>query len=609
MNRNAPSQETHLSQKGKSIAVLPFINRSSDPDNEYFSDGMTEEIINALAKIKGLKVTSRTSSFFFKNKEIPLRQIGQELNVAIILEGSIRIAGNKMRLTAQLVDVAEDYHFWSESFNRPMDDIFAVQDEISLLIADRLREHVGHFEIEGQLADNYEIPVETYKSYLKGRYHILKMTKPDLDKGMAILKRVIQEQPNFALGYLGIHLAYTLIGTIGLMPAMEAFQKGQAFLDKAIELDDTLPESQLQLSYVAFFQEWDFLAGLEHLHRSFESRPTVEYYQSMASVLVPKLKFDAAQTYIETAIQLDPFSSINYHLQGFIYYAQEKYDQAIECFDKALQLSPGFMASTLYKGQALLLSGQISRGLAYFEGLPADEKDVVQLGGTTLAFAAMGEVEKAEKGIIQLEAKLQSDMMERVINFLILCQMTLGKEQKVLDLLEQALGYRLPMLLYLNIDPFLKPLRQNSRFQGFVQQIFGEETPFQAPQKKYKKAILDIALVEEYKQQLESLMREEKPYLDPDLTLRTLAERMDIPPNQLSRLLNEGFDKNFSEFVNTYRLESFKIKVADPSFQHLTILGLAYESGFNSKTVFNGFFKKMMGQTPSAYQKALKAKS
>ncbi|MFT6321364.1 MAG: TolB-like protein/class 3 adenylate cyclase, partial [Granulosicoccus sp.] len=159
----------------KTIAVLPLVNMSADADNEYFSDGMTEEIINALAKIKGLKVTSRTSSFFFKNKKIPLSQIGEELNVATILEGSIRLSGNKMRITAQLINVKDDFHFWSETFDRSIDDIFAVQDEISLLIADRLREHLGHFELGSHLVDDLNIPIEVYKKYLKGRYYLMKL--------------------------------------------------------------------------------------------------------------------------------------------------------------------------------------------------------------------------------------------------------------------------------------------------------------------------------------------------------------------------------------------------------------------------------------------------
>ena len=149
--KDVPKKET------KTIAVLPFVNMSSNPENEYFSDGMTEEIINALAKIKGLKVTSRTSSFYFKNKNIPISKIGQDLNVSTILEGSIRLSGKKMRITAQLIDVVDDFHFWSETFNRSVEDIFAVQDEVSLLIADMLREHIGHFDTDDQLVPALDI--------------------------------------------------------------------------------------------------------------------------------------------------------------------------------------------------------------------------------------------------------------------------------------------------------------------------------------------------------------------------------------------------------------------------------------------------------------------
>ena len=227
-------------EQTKTIAVLPFVNMSSNADNEYFSDGMTEEIINALAKIKELKVTSRTSSFFFKNKNIPIEQIGKELNVSTILEGSIRLSGNKMRLTAQLIDVKEDAHFWSETFDRSMEDIFAVQDEISLLIADKLREHLGHFEIGDHLVAASDISVENYKLYLKGKYHLLKMNKPNLEKAISILEQVIVAQPNFALAYLGVHQGYAILGTTGQVAAEEAFAKGQPFLDKAIELDKDL---------------------------------------------------------------------------------------------------------------------------------------------------------------------------------------------------------------------------------------------------------------------------------------------------------------------------------------------------------------------------------
>jgi adenylate cyclase len=601
-------ERSQLKGKGtrqtKTIAVLPFVNMSSSEDNEYFSDGMTEEIINALAKIKELKVTSRTSSFFFKNKNIPIAQIGKELNVSTILEGSIRLAGNKMRITAQLIDVAEDFHFFSETFDRSLEDIFAVQDEISLLIADKLREHIGHFEIADHLVEDPQIPVEAYNLYLKSRYHILTMRKGDIEKGISILEEVIEKEPHFTLAYLGVHLGYILLGTLGFVPANEAFVKGQTYLEKAIALDENLPETQLNLSYISFIGKWDFAEAYRHLNKSYEIRPSVEYYQSMASVLVAEGKFKAALNYIETALQLDPFSEINHHLKGFIFYGQEKYKEAIEQYEKSISLKPDSHLSKLELGQSLLLMGRTKEGLVYFQNFPADEPGgLTKLGGTTMAYAALGDTDKAEAGIAKLEAALQTDSMGSALNLLILCQTFLDNEEKALNLIEQGVQYRLPMMVYVYVDPILKPLRSNPRFQALMRQILGEETTFDPSERKYKKALFNKKELEKYRAQLEALMVNEKPYLDPNLTLRSLAQIMEIPPNHLSQLLNEGFDKNFAEYINTYRLETFKSKAADPSHQHLTILALAYDSGFNSKTVFNTFFKKMEGKTPKAYWK------
>ena len=591
-------------EQTKTIAVLPFVNMSSSEENEYFSDGMTEEIINALAKIKSLKVTSRTSSFFFKNKNIPIRQIGKELNVSTILEGSIRLSGNKMRLTAQLIDVNDDFHFWSETFDRSMEDIFAVQDEISLLIADKLREHIGHFDINDHLVEDPQIPVDIYNLYLKSRYHLLKMNKSGLEKGLSILKDIIEEQPNFALAYLGMHLGYILLGTLGFMPAVEAFAKGQPFLDKAIELDENLPDAQLNLSYNCFIGEWDFEAAYQHLAKSFEIRPSVEYYQSMASILAAEGKLKAASNYIETALQLDPFSEINHHLKGFIFYTQEKYEQAIEQYDKSISIKPDSEVSVLEKGQALLMLGRFKEALEFFQSFPEHESDnLLKTGGITMTYAASGDITKAEEGIKQLEKALQSGQIGRAIILLINCKTLLGKHEEAIKLIEQGVEYRLPMMVYLYVEPILKPLRSNPDFQSLMRKIIGKGTTFNPPKRKYKKALFDKKQLEKYRHQLETLMSDEKPYLDPNLTLRDLAQMMEISPNHLSQLLNEGFDKNFAEYVNTYRLETFKSKAADPKQQHLTILALAFDSGFNSKTVFNTFFKKTMGMTPSTYWK------
>lgn len=593
-----------MKRQHKSIAVLPFVNMSSNAENEYFSDGMTEEIINALAKIKSLRVTSRTSSFFFKNKNIPIPEIGAKLNVSIVLEGSIRLSGNMMRITAQLIDVGEDFHFWSETFDRSMDNIFAVQDEISLLIADKLREHIGHFEIEEHLVENLEVPTQIYKSYLKSRHLILKMTKPEIDKAILILEGVIRKQPNFTVAYLAMHQGYALLGTIGLIPAQEAFAKGQPFLDKAIELNPELPECQLNLAWISFLQKWDLESTYQHINKALEGRTSVEPYQTMASTLVSEGKFKAALGYIRTALQLDPFSEINYHLQGFIFYGQEKYQEAIESFERGIGLKSNFVTSTLYLGQALILMGKEKEALIFFQSLPEDKgEDLMKLGGTTLAYAALGDLTKAEAGIAKLEAALETPLMGRAMNFLILCQAMLGRETIALDLIAKGIEFRLPMMVYLYKEPILKSLYTKTRFKESMQKIFGDiEIPYSS-KRKYKKPSLKAEESEEYYIRLQQYIAKEKPFLQASLTLRELAEMIDVHPNSLSELLNERMGVNFSAYINHYRVERFKEIAKLPENAHLSLLGLAYECGFNSKTVFNTFFKKETGMTPKQYLK------
>lgn len=590
----------------KSIAVLPFVNRSTEEENEYFCDGMTEEIINALTKIESLKVTSRTSSFHFKNTDQSIREIGEALKVSAILEGSIRLSGNRMRITAQLIDVEEDFHFWSASFNRSIEDIFAVQDEISLLIADRLREHLGHFDIAEQLVEAPNISVDVYQRYLKGRYNLLKMSREGIKKGMAIMEQVIREQANYPLAHLGMHMAYTLKGTMGMMSAVEAFSKAQPHLDKAIELDAELPECQLNSSWISFLQNWDFEAAYQHLSKLREARPMVDYYQTMTTILTAEGKFAAAHHYIDTALEMDPFSHVNYHLKGFTLHLEERYEEAIDWFTKSTELQPGFQAPKLFVGHALLLLGRAEACQAHFASLPDEANyQILKLGGLALADIALGRISQAETALHQLEVILQREDFGYALDLLIQCQTLLQRHEAALQWIERAIELHHPIVVYFYNDPILKSLRPLPRFRELMQQVLGKTSSYPAIKRKYKQSLFDEALLKQYREQLTQLMQEQQPYLDSSLTLRRLAQQMDLSPNQLSQLLNEGFHKNFAEFVNTYRLEAFKAKVADPTLRHLTLLALAYESGFNSKTVFNTFFKKMMGKTPKAYWKEI----
>ena len=202
-------------RKSITIAVLPFVNMSASPENEFFSDGMTEEIINALARIENLRVTSRTSSFFFKQKNIPVRQIGAELNVTTLLEGSVRISGNMLRITAQLVEAEKDFHFWSQTWDRKLENIFDIQDEISLLIAEKLREHLGHFEIGDHLVRKQTDNYNAYEWFLKARFHFRKWNPEDVKTAITYYERALALDPAHAESILGMADCYGFLATTG----------------------------------------------------------------------------------------------------------------------------------------------------------------------------------------------------------------------------------------------------------------------------------------------------------------------------------------------------------------------------------------------------------
>ncbi len=601
----ATEQVKGKGQPVRSIAVLPFVNMSASEENEFFSDGITEEIINALTKVPELKVTSRTSSFHFKKSELRLQDIGRQLNVANVLEGSVRLAGRQVRITAQLVDVQEDAHFWSETFDRQLDDIFAVQDEISLLIADKLREHVGHITIEQHLVKDPNIPADAYSEYLRSKYLLLRMHREDIDRAIAILLDLVKRQPDYAYAYLGLHQAYTIKGVVGFMSSAEGFAEGHKYLSKAIELDDTLPECQLQLAWMAYLQDWDAAKAYEHLAQVEDGLPLVDYYQTMVSVLVAEKKFKTANRFLQTAMQLDPFSEINYHLQGFIYYLQEDFEEAIASYQKSMELKPSGAVSNLEIGLSYILVGKYQEALDHFQNLSDSSDDILRDGGQAMVHCAMGNSDKAQPLIEQLVGARGTDHIEHALHMLIFCETLLGNHEQAIEYLAEAFEYRFPLLVYIKVDPILKPLRQYPRFRKLMEQVLASSSPTADQPSRYKKSLLDPQLLSEQRQALVALMQESQPYLDPYLSLRDLAEKLGIPANQLSQLLNEGFDQNFSEFVNGYRLTTFKEKVSDPANQNFTILALAYESGFNSKTVFNTYFKKATGMTPKAYWKSV----
>ena len=593
--------------KNKSIAVLPFVNLSNNIDNEYFCDGLTEEIIYALAKIKDLVVTSRTSSFYFKNKKVTANEIREKLRVATFIEGSVRASKKKMRITVQMIDTLEDFHFWSKTFDRNPDDIFEIQDEISLFIAEKLREHVGHIEIEDKLVEPIDVPVKIYREYLKGRYYLMKLDYDSSLKAIEIFKSIIKKSPKFANPYLDINQAYTFMGTMGLLPAFEAFQKAQPFFEKAMSLNPNSSRVQLNLSWIECWQNWNLKKAFEHANKALEIQQADDIYLTISNFLTVEGKLDAARNYLDKALQLDPYAAINHHYKGFLYYLQEDYSTAIPFLKKALELDPMLPFPPIYIGICLLMSGKPNEALTYFGSLEGvSVKDLTKLGGKTMCYAKLNETEKCNDGLKELETYLTTPLADKAFTFLILVNALLGNNEKVVDLVTQAYHSRLPLILLLNPSPILKPVKNHKGFKEIMLKAIPDNVNYKQ-NKKYKQSLLDTDEIKNYSKELELIMEDYKLYLNPDLSLKDLASYLELPANYVSQLLNLGFQKNFSEYVNSYRVNEFKERILLEENKGLTIMAVAYDSGFNSKTVFNTFFKKIEGTTPNSYLRSNQA--
>nr|WKN35603.1 helix-turn-helix domain-containing protein [Tunicatimonas sp. TK19036] len=589
---------------GNTIAVLPFVNMSSDPENEYFSDGITEEIINALAKIEHLKVISRTSSFFFKNKDMPLSEIAAQLKVAIILEGSVRVAHGMVRITAQLIQAAEDFHFWSESWDRKLENIFEVQDEISLLIAEKIREQFGHFEIVDHLVKKQTENLDAYAFSLKARYHFNKWNPQDVQTAINFYEQAVALDPNHTESYVGLADAYGFMATTEFMPREEAWAKAVMYTHQAYEQDPENAGVHYQLANLSFFTDCNFGEAAQHTFKALALKPNYpEAQQYMAFLYMLCGKMENALHHLQLALAIDPLNQETLFYQAYYAYRSAEFEKARLQLDDLLAKNPKNLPALIVKAYCLLMLQRYDEVLSMMEKLPQeivmpDEK----LGITCLTYIMQGSQSNAQKYFAQLKEGASNTTSLQAHSYLFLAYVWLNQYDEAFAWLEEALTKKSSIFLLSYSDPLSHGLKQDDRYLVFHNKLYPTIGPEDLRSVK-KAPLLDEETVNTYTRKLMNFVEQESPFLNPNLSLRLLAEQVEIHPNQLSWLINEQLGKNFNEFINRYRIEHFKKLAVDPSNNHISLIGLAYESGFNSKTVFNTFFKKEMGVTPSEFIK------
>lgn len=456
----------------KSIAVLPFTNFSSEPNNEYFSDGITEEIINKLTRIKDLQVTSRTSVFAYKNVTKDIRDIGKELNVATILEGSVRKAGDRIRVTAQLINSDDGFHIWSDNFDGEMKDIFDVQAQIARKIAARLEDSFSEQEKE-RLYESSTQNIDAYNFYLQGLFYWNKRSPEAVKKAITFFKKAISECNTYTNAYSYLANCYTYLGTIGHMKSKKAFTEAEKNALKAIEINNSRADSYIALGYINLFFKWDFNTAESNLRKaitmepdSSEARQALSFYYRIIG------RFDKMIQQAEAAAKIDPLSLPALLELGRSHWVMDNYDKALNSFNEALDLDPLFRAALEGKALVYMSQGKYDKALRAVKKY-IDLIDSKYKGGSQLAciYALMGDKKRTEENIEIIRKRAEDQPNQNLTLDYAMVYAALGDKDQAFKYLNKALENRLGSLLLIRTLPIIRDLKDDPRFEELVNKI------------------------------------------------------------------------------------------------------------------------------------------
>jgi len=466
LNRASP-------KKAKSVAVLPFVNMSGDKDDEYFSDGMTEELINALSKLKGLHVAARTSSFMFKGKTEDISRIGQQLHVDTILEGSCRKAGKKLRVSAQLIDVTNGFNLWSESYEREIQDVFAIQDEITSAVVGKLKVALLG-EDKAKLTRQREIDPAAYEAYLKGIYLWWQYSESEEVSNNALLhfRRAIEIEPDYAPPYAGIALTYiTASSWLYLWPAREAMPKAKEAAERAIQLDSAFSDGYVARGMARMLFDWDWSGAENDFKRAVELSPNSTLaLDQYGSFFVLKGRFEESHAVIKRALELDPLSPTIHNDLGWAYWLAGQFDRAIPYLRGALELDQNFHSSRRMLGLSYLSIGKETEALAELKTAVRLAPDW-PLNQTTLGYGygVTGHRAEALEALANLEQLIKTRYVPPTARVII--YLGLGQKEVALNWLEKACDERDGWITGLIVEPELAPWRNEPRFQALLKKM------------------------------------------------------------------------------------------------------------------------------------------
>ena len=472
LHLKGPESEATPAAKWKnSIAVLPFVDMSPQKDQEYFCDGMTEELINRLSNIKELKVPARTSAFFFKGKAQDIQEVGQKLKVNTVLEGSVRRAGNELRITAQLVNIADGYHLWSETYDRELQDIFALQDEISLQIINKLKiELLG--EVRDRVVKRHTDNTEAYDSYMKGMWlWDNKLTEKDWRKAILNFERAIEIDPTFSLAYVGVAGVQFSLSNLHFVSAEEAIPKAKIALEHALKIDHELPEALALLGRIKYQFEYDWIGGESDIKKALAINPNWGFaHLGLARFLLTNGQIEKAIEENSAALELDPLSLLMQGACAWVLYLARRYDDALEQCWKTLELDPEFALTLSNLGLCSIQKSLFQEAIAALELAAASSGNNTEfLSYLAYAYVMSGNLEKAHEVLGELDKLSEHVYVPKY--YLAPIQAAMGDKDKAFESLESAYKERDADLIFLNVDPKFDVLRSDPRFEMMLKKI------------------------------------------------------------------------------------------------------------------------------------------
>lgn len=467
----AESKSESTKQKEPTIAVLPFVNMSADPENEYFSDGLAEELINALTKITELHVVARTSSFSFKGEKVDIRKIGQKLNVDHLLEGSVRKVGDRVRVTAQLIKVEDGYHLWSERYDRRLEDVFAIQDEITDKITEKLKITLAISEKPEK--EERQVDLEAYDLYLKGRYHGAKF---QFDEALAFYEKALKKDPDFALAYAAVAESFTILSQgFDILPSKEAMPKARAAALKALEIDPNLAEAYVSLGLVALSYEFDPKAARRYFFKALELNPNslaahqwIEFYWTYF-----ELDWDKAAAHLERALELDPLNLLIKIRQGFVLlFRRDKLslESALQLFREIVEFEPDFLLGYHSVMTAYAMLGDMEEAVVWAElVLKRTPAPVAYLSVGGWVYVQAGQKNKAQELLMELLERSEKGYVSSF--WIAVLYIALEEYDKAFEWLEKAYEDRDGSMIYLTAPPPLDSIRSDPRYKQLLDRM------------------------------------------------------------------------------------------------------------------------------------------